>query len=195
MDGGPEVGGGHAAGPDRERATPPHLMGLENAARRDARTPGLRNAQLRTTEGPNADKNCLGCALGEGNDQWPWHKTGDGHPLTGAKLKTDRDVELADMYIHGGGIPQWRIDAYMAEKGYQPSSAPPGQAQNVIAAFAKETPVENDNPYVGFVHFARRTSDGWWESKLGPGITIEHSRPQDVEGSEYGRLENFYVKD
>jgi hypothetical protein len=37
-------------------------------------------------------------------------------------------------------------------------------------------------------HVARQLSSGWWTSKLGPSIDIEHDTPDAVAGGEYGEV-------
>jgi hypothetical protein len=35
-------------------------------------------------------------------------------------------------------------------------------------------------------HAARQLSSGWWTSKLGPSLDIEHATPEAVAGGVYG---------
>lgn len=35
---------------------------------------------------------------------------------------------------------------------------------------------------------ARQLSHGWWTSKLGPGVDIEHATPNDLGGGVYGEV-------
>jgi hypothetical protein len=37
-------------------------------------------------------------------------------------------------------------------------------------------------------HVARQLPSGWWTSKLGPNIDIEHSTPESVTGGDYGEV-------
>jgi hypothetical protein len=37
-------------------------------------------------------------------------------------------------------------------------------------------------------HAARQLTTGWWTSKLGPSIDIEHKSPEDVAGGVYGEV-------
>jgi hypothetical protein len=37
-------------------------------------------------------------------------------------------------------------------------------------------------------HMARQLSSGWWTSKLGPAVDIEHAALEDVAGGAYGQV-------
>lgn len=37
-------------------------------------------------------------------------------------------------------------------------------------------------------HAARQLPEGWWTSKLGPSVDIEHATPDDVAGGLYGEV-------
>jgi hypothetical protein len=37
-------------------------------------------------------------------------------------------------------------------------------------------------------HAARQQANGWWTSKLGPSVVIEHRQPEDVGGGVYGEV-------
>jgi hypothetical protein len=51
-----------------------------------------------------------------------------------------------------------------------------------VALFAKS---EVDRGFIP-THAARQLSNGWWTSKLGGDIDIEHRNPEDLNGSLYG---------
>lgn len=40
-------------------------------------------------------------------------------------------------------------------------------------------------------HMARQVSSGWWTSKLGRGVDIEHESPAELEGEEYGTVTHY----
>jgi hypothetical protein len=71
-----------------------------------------------------------------------------------------------------------------------------------VAAFATlgYVPVAEDKPDPGIerialyaragvpLHAARQLADGWWTSKLGPSVDIEHATADAVGGGEYGEV-------
>lgn len=44
-----------------------------------------------------------------------------------------------------------------------------------------------------WTHASRQLEDGRWTSKLGPEFDITHQKPEDLEGSSYGKVV-FYMK-
>jgi hypothetical protein len=67
-----------------------------------------------------------------------------------------------------------------ATVNFQPGTTPtlePGVEKIVLYAVG-ETPT----------HVARQLGSGWWTSKLGPAVDIEHATPEDVAGGVYGEV-------
>jgi hypothetical protein len=127
-----------------------------------AALPRLTRANHVETSPASWAYNCVAWAAGV-TDAWWWPTPGRYWPAG-----VPREESLAAFV------------AAFATLGYRPAAtaAPePGVEKVALYAFG-------DKP----THAARQLPSGWWTSKLGPAIDIEHVTPEVVAGGVYGEL-------
>jgi hypothetical protein len=127
--------------------------------------PRLTPDNYRITSPASWEYNCIAHAAGV-TDGWWWPSPGRYWPP-----EVPREETIAAFL------------AAFALLGYHPVAGPdlePGVEK--LALYAQgETPT----------HAARQLADGWWTSKLGPSIDIEHATPDAVAGGIYGEVTAF----
>jgi hypothetical protein len=124
--------------------------------------PQLTADNYRITSPATWEYNCMAWAVGA-TDAWWWPAPGRYWPLHAPCEET--------------------VAAFLAvftALGYAPCFAADLEPDTEkIALYALEnTPT----------HAARQLTTGWWTSKLGPSIDIEHETPDDVSGGVYGQV-------
>lgn len=128
---------------------------------RDA-LPRLTADNYRVTSASTWDYNCIAWAVGV-TDAWWWPSPGSFWPEAAPREET----------VAG-------FLAMFALLGYQPTPSEAVEAGvEKVALFA-----------LGGIptHAIRQLADGWWTSKLGPSVDIEHATPEDVAGGVYGHV-------
>lgn len=114
----------------------------------------------------NPDYNCISWALGN-SDLWTWPNTPD---------ERDECMTWENRLGYSENIKTF-IE-YFETQGYKICNAEE-QAEGTVVLYA----VGNDCK-----HAARKLSNGFWTSKLGPWHDIQHSSPQSLEGELYGKV-------
>lgn len=124
--------------------------------------PRLTPDNCRITSSPSWEYNCIAWAVGV-NDGWWW-------PVPGRYWPPDVPrEETVGAFL-----------AMLAARGYAPfASAKLETGIEKIALYAL-----GDDP----THAARQVASGWWTSKLGPSVDIEHTDPEAVAGGVYGKV-------
>lgn len=130
--------------------------------------PRLSPDNYRITSPASWTCNCIAWAAGA-TDAWWWPIPGRYWPSG-----VPREETLA------------AFAAAFATLGY--SACPTGDlepSREKIALYAL-----NDLP----THAARQLPNGWWTSKLGPSIDIEHATPEALTGGTYGEVVAFFAR-
>lgn len=124
--------------------------------------PNLTPDNYRVTSSASWEYNCIAWAVGESKTWW-WPAPGRYWPPSVPREET--------------------VSAFLeafATRGYVScSSADLEAGVEKIALYA-----HSNRP----THSARQLATGWWTSKLGPSVDIEHSRPEAVSGGVYGAI-------
>jgi hypothetical protein len=136
-----------------------------------AALPRLTAGSYRETSPPSDVYNCIAWAMTAADDDWWW-------------------PDLNGKHFWPPGVPREEtIPAFVAAFatcGYTPcadGSLEPGVEKVVLYALGT-TPT----------HAARQLALGWWTSKLGPNIDIEHDTPEAVAGGVYGAVVVFFAR-
>jgi hypothetical protein len=124
--------------------------------------PRLTATNYRITSSASWQYNCIAWAA-DITDAWWWPAPGRYWPS-----EAPREETIAAFL------------AAFASLGYQPiaDSALEPAVEKLVLYAQNETPT----------HAARQLADGWWTSKLGPNIDIEHETPDAVTGGLYGEV-------
>jgi hypothetical protein len=122
--------------------------------------PRLTPANHRISSPGTWEYNCIAWAVGR-TDAWWWPVPGRYWPPN-----VPREETLASFV------------AALVTLGYVPCAdahVEPGAQK--IALYARDgVPT----------HSSRQLADGWWTSKMGPSVDIEHATPDEVAGDVYG---------
>jgi hypothetical protein len=124
--------------------------------------PRLTSDNYRETSPASWEYNCVAWAAGV-TDAWWW-------PVPGR-------------YWPDGVLREETLPAFLAAfatLGYLPgvSAILEPDVEKVAVYAAGSTPT----------HAARQLASGWWTSKLGPSLDIEHATAEDVAGGAYGEV-------
>lgn len=124
--------------------------------------PNLTAGNYRETSPASWVYNCIAWAAGV-DDAWWWPSDGRHWPA---------GVERAETLA--------AFLAAFALLGYTPAAGPGAESGvEKVALYASA-----GRP----THAARQLPDGWWTSKLGPSVDIEHETPEAVAGGVYGEV-------
>jgi hypothetical protein len=124
--------------------------------------PRLIADNYRETSPVSWDYNCIAWAA-EITDTWWWPAPGRYWPTN-----IPREETLAAFLALFGSL------------GYAPGATRDIQPNlRKVAIYAT-----GDSP----THAARQLADGWWTSKLGPHVDIEHQTPDAIRGGLYGEV-------
>ena len=148
---------------------------MSASSRIEAAIPSLRGTEYAVTSPIDPTYNCVAWALGDSSAWWePVPSLVGGGSLGGYYWPPAAPLELT---IEA-------FEAALREQGFQicdNSSLEPGFDKVVIYASSVGVPT----------HAARQLADGRWASKLGRFEDIEHQRPEDLEGPNYGVINRY----
>lgn len=126
--------------------------------------PGLDAANSRLTSPVDEGYNCIAWAA-EDTERWWWPDPQEQNHWPASAQRAETLEAFVQAYSALGYVQ--RTD----------SSVEPGKQKVAIFVNDRGTPT----------HAARQLPHGWWTSKLGQGIDIEHELPA-LEGAAYGRV-------
>ena len=130
--------------------------------RQSAALPRLTADNYREMSPVDWTYNCIAWAAGVANAWW-WPVVGRYWPNS-----VPREETIAAFL------------ALFATLGFHPIPSPDADlTADCVALYAR-----TDVP----THAARRLANGWWTSKLGPSVDIEHATPDAVAGGIYGEV-------
>ena len=124
--------------------------------------PNLNSENCRVTSPATDRYNCISWAAGCNTKWWcPHYHWPPGVP---------REVTLSVLSGMFETLGYEKCENGSLESGYEK-----------VALFASSVD-DKDSPK----HAARQLSNGWWTSKLGGDVDIEHRDPKDLNGPDYG---------
>jgi hypothetical protein len=132
-----------------------------------AKFPRLNNSHVKLTSPNTSQYNCIAWAAGF-SDRWFWPSPNYYWPAGIPVVATEAAFEAAYKTLGFEKVEMMENDA---------------QTADWIAIFVQGKFV---------THASRLLPNGFWTSKLGPGVDIEHSL-NGLEGSEYGTVA-FFMK-
>jgi len=134
-----------------------------------------QDKDFKITSPASSDYNCIAWAYIIKN-RWMWPNTGDGSFLDGIHYWPSNEI-LDDDVSHF--IKAFELQGYIVceECKFDPK-------YRKIALYAKDNSTK-------CTHAAREQRDGFWTSKLGPYVDIQHGTPYTIENNTYGKVYCF----
>lgn len=122
--------------------------------------PNLDTDNYRVTSDPSFEYNCIGWAAGT-TKVWWWPVPGRYWPAEAPREETIEAFAAALIALGYAPCATWDFDARL---------------EKVVLYARAGLPT----------HAARQLPTGWWTSKLGPHVDIEHATPEVLAGGSYG---------
>ena len=133
-----------------------------------------QDENFKITSPASSDYNCIAFAYNIYN-RWMWPNTGESHFLDGVH------------YWTSGEILDCNVSHFKAFelKGYSVcESCEFDPKYRKIALYVKSNSTE-------CTHAAREQRNGFWKSKLGRDVDIQHGTPYTIENDQYGKVYCF----
>ena len=130
---------------------------------------------FKITSKESSDYNCIAWAYII-KDKWMWPNTGDGNFLDGVHYWPSNEILDGDVshFIKAFELKGYRVcETCKFDPGY-----------TKIALYVKANSTE-------CTHAAREKRNGFWTSKLGSYVDIQHGTPYTIENDDYGKVYCF----